>query len=414
MDASSNTAAEAPDDCVESMIDRPVGQAIAFLAWSLMFWGRACWRPWRVGREIAAGSPDLPPPFAWLVASLFVAGVCLRLLFAMLAVPATAEASLLDDLRQALGDVSLMDATLLTLPCVAIVALSVRIVSMALGGSGRFDSDRLIAAGCYAIGWQFFLLALVVVVLIAMEMAGMEPGGEMIDEVESMLPYLGVFLFLWGAMLLAPTLGGRLPGLGWVNAAVATTTAVLLTVPLLLVAVWTLGHSIDLKAADRLGSERTQLAWYGELDADLLEAAPLEGFPGRFRLTVAYTSRSKRLLVIPRLESMAALLERSVLMSHEGVGYLPDPDRSPLRVVDSSLDYLPDRALLVEPKATRIAEYTIALDDAAEEAPKPGNAPFAVTYYRRDDDGGFLSGIAPLWAPRDAAALARRSPSLFR
>lgn len=407
MDATLSKQPEAtpPDGAVESMLDRPAAQVAQFVAASLTLWARALLKPWAVGRDIAAQSAWLPPPFAWLVLELFAAGVALRVFFAVQSVPASVEFSLLDDLRSGLGEVSLMSATLPTLPCVLIVALGARWVGSSFGCPDRIDADRFVSAACYAVGWQSGLVFVAFVGLIAMQLAGMEPSGQMSDEVDAAAPYAVAFMVLWGALLMGPTGRSLLPERTTVPALAAIASVILVAGPLSLFAIWTLGQSVDLRAADRIADSRQLRAQFGELGINVLETHSVEGLPQRRQLVIAFTSRSDSLLVVPRPETLPLLSMQSVLMRSEGTPVEVDPSGEAIRVVDSSLDYLPDRSLLIEPGATRCAEYTIEIpsDSPLSGATVKSSAPFGVAFHRREPDGRFEKGVATLYTQRVAA-----------
>lgn len=396
-------AGEAPPpnepSAVRTMLDRPVAQIATFVTGCVRFWLRATVHPWRTGSGARTRPETAPPPFAWLVTTLFMAGVALRVFFAIETIPPSPEVTLLGDLRTALGEVSLTGAVLITLPCVLIIALPVAALSRALGSERRPDDDPLVAAACHAFGWQFGAVALTLAVLIVMQLAGMEPTGRLNDELNAVGPYLIGLIVLWGALILAPALTHT------ANRGVIGGVAIGLvgTAPLFFVALWSLGQSVDLHAANQLKEARRQRAWFGDLEAQLLASDRLPMVLGaeRRRLRVAYTNHADRLLIVP------------------GESELTPADASAgrrFRVVESSLDYLPDRALLIEPGQTRVAEYTV------EPQPTPigathgsGNMVYRVPYHRREADGGFLQGEGALHAPRTLAGpRLSKTPSLPR
>ena len=367
---------------VRAVLDRPVAQIAAFVSLCVVFWARALFHPWRTGREAFNRPESAPPPFAWLVTMLFVTGISLRVLFAIASVPPSANVSLLSDLRTALGDVSLTGAVLTTLPCVLIIALP------AIAISGRPDDDRLVAAVGHALGWQFGCVTLLVAAMIAMQLAGMEPFGGHGDEVEAALPYLLGTMILWGVLILLPAIF-RLTD---ANRAVGAGAGLLLTGPLMLAALWILGQSVDVQAADRIANARQLHDFIGDLHVKVLQSEPLENGLGkeRHRLKVVYTNLSQRLLIVSR---------ESEFTPQEGT------TARRLRVVESSLDFLPDRALLIEPGQTRLAEYTVEPQPGLIGATLGGvgNLAYRAPFHRREPDGGFVQGEAALYAPREAA-----------
>ncbi|QDT70771.1 hypothetical protein MalM25_37270 [Planctomycetes bacterium MalM25] len=378
---------------VRTMLDRPVAQIAAFVTGCVAFWGRATVRPWRTGSKACTSPETAPPPFAWLVTALFTTGVALRVFLAIEAIPPSPEVTLLGDLRMAIGEVSLTGAVLITLPCVLIIALPVTALSRVLGSGRRPDDDPLVAAACHAFGWQFGAVALALAVLIVMQLAGMEPTGRLNDELNAVGPYLIGLIVLWGALLVAPALTRATNDSVFGGVAIG----LLGTAPLFFVALWSLGQSVDLQAANGLKEARRQRAWFGDLEVQVLASDPLPKLLGaeRHRLRVAYTSHSDRLLIVPS-ESEFAPADASA-----GCRY---------RIVESSLDYLPDRALLIEPGQTRVAEYTVEPQPGLTgTAPEPGNVSYRVPYHRRERDGGFLRGEGELHAPRLGQA-----PSLRR
>ncbi len=175
------------------------------------------------------------------------------------------------------------------------------------------------------------------------------------------------------------------------------------TGPVLVASLWTLGQSVDLRAAQQIAEARQHRAWLGDLDVDVLASEPLPNGLGkeRHRLKIAYTSRSDRLLIVSRESEFTPQDE---------------PAARRFRVVESSLDFLPDRALLIEPGETRVAEYTVEPQPALiGAAPGLGNLAYRVPFHRREADGGFLMGEGALYAPREMAApRLTQSPSLRR
>lgn len=373
---------------VRTMLDRPVAQIAAFVSSCASFWLRALIHPWRAGRDACARPETAPPPFAWLVTMLFVTGVGLRLLFAIAAVPPSDNLSLLGDLRTALGDVSLTGAVLTTLPCVLLVALPAIAISRLLGVCRPPDDNPLLAAACHALGWQLGCVTLFIGAMIALRMAGMEPFGKSGDEIEAGLPYLIATMIIWGALILAPSIFQRTEA----NLAVGVGACLLITGPLLMTTLFCLGHSVDVQAADKIANARQLREMVGDLHLRVLESEPLESGMGkeRHRLKVVYTNLSERLLIVSR---------QSEFTPQEGVV------ARRLRVVESSLDFLPDRALLIEPGQTRLAEYTVEPQAGLIGATLGvvGNLAYRAPYHRREPDGDFLQGEAQLYTPREAA-----------
>lgn len=376
---------------VESMLDRPVAQTVAFVADSFGFWGAASLRPWRVGCK-AVGTPrKAPPPFAWLVATLFVAGVSLRVFFALNAAPAADSTLLFDDLRTALAEVSLTGSVLVTLPCVLIVALATRCLSWVLGPVEPWSEDRLVSAACHAVGWQFGVVALAFASLVALQVLGCEPTGRLNHLLNQLLPWVVGGTLLWGALLLGPSIADKLSVEGWSATVGGVFAALVFLAPLTTGALWTLGQSVDLRQAARVADQRQQRAWFGDLGVYVLSNRRVDGFDERSTLTVALTNRTEQLILLPREEKLVPLKQVST-GPHQA-----DRDAPALRVVGTSLDYLPDRALLVLPGATRVVEFTV---ETNPELRGPSGSDrsvrsYGVSYFRRDDDG-FVRSLASL------------------
>ncbi|TWT46732.1 hypothetical protein Pla111_18330 [Botrimarina hoheduenensis] len=374
------------------MLDRPIAQGVRFIVQSVALWPLGLVLPQRLGRQAVTADDALPPPFAWLVLTLFVAGLTLRLFFAIDATPLSEAASLYADLRDALANVSLMYATMLTAPCVLLTAGAAWLLSRVLGSKVPVDHDPIVRAACYAIGWQAGLVTVLFSAAIVAQLTGYEPTGQSNGLFNQAL-IVGVSVaLLWGALILAPAIAQQIRPqtaaaemFGWIAGLVWMVPVATLTLLLL-------GQSVDLRAAADRAEARQARAWFGELDIDVLSATPIPATktPPRLQLTVAYTSRSSALLVVPRVTEL-----------------LPERAGPQLRVIDSSLDYLPDRALLIEPGETRVAEYTIEpTGDVSAQERSPlgsvsmGSTAYLTPFYRREADGGFIDGRAKLWAPR--------------
>lgn len=373
---------------VEAMLERPISDVVRFVLQCVRLWPLALVAPWRVGRAARSGSADLPPPFAWLVLMLFAAGVSLRLFFAIEATPGEIELSLTHELGRAIGEVSLMNAVLLTLPCVLLCAVLSRLASRLLGAAPRIADDGVMRCACYALGWQAGLVAIGFATPIAMELGGMEPTGRWNGVFNQGLVVLITLGGVWGGLLLGPAVAQRLRTVTRMAVPVGSVVAAATTLPLAITCLWVLGQSANLSDAAAIADARQQRAWFGELDVDVLrvERGPRVAKRPSLIVTVAYTSRSDRLLIAPRIEK-----------------FISTADAAPLAIVDSSLDYLPDRAILIEPHATRVAEYTVESAGpllSAAEASKPGNVAFELPFYRRETDGGFVEGRAELYLPR--------------
>lgn len=375
------------EGAVETMFDRPVAQLARFVGACVVLFFRALWRPWRIGREAADGALPTPPPFAWLAATLFTAGVTFRLWFAIEAAPVH-EVSFIADLRMAVGELSLPRVLMITLPCVLMVALCAALFSRILGSAPRLDEDTLVTAACYALGWQFTTVALFFGCLIMMLMSRLESPGSLNDELNQGLPVVVLLAFTWGALILAPVMRRRLRGSGYWAWPVGLIGSGCFTAPLFITTLWVLGQSVDLHAAIQMAEARQERQWLGGLRVNLIDAR--ENQDGSVEMTVAYTSLSDHLLVVPR----ARVFEPETRGRH-------------FKVLESSIDWLPDRALLVEPSETRIAEYTLeSVPTPPVNLPEGIHQPIAYTtaYYLREPDGGFLQGLAKFYPPDAVAA----------
>lgn len=379
---------EPHETIVESMLERPVAEIVRFVMRCVRLWLTALVVPWRVGAAAIERNEKLPPPFAWLVLTLFAAGVSLRVFFSVEAAPALVEEGFADDLRRAWGEVSLTHAVMVTFPCVLVCALAARLASRICGGAPRLLEDDIVRNACYALGWQAGLAAVAFVVPIGMELLGMEPTGRWNVAFNQSLLVLVTLGGLWGGLLLGPAVASRMKMPLTIRAPLGFGGAVLVSAPIAMVSFWLLGQSVDLRAAAAIADARQQRAWFGELDVDVLETCAVRTLDGEPRLavTIAYTSRSDRLLIAPRVELLK-----------------PADGGATLAVIDSSLDYLPDRAVLIEPGGTRVAEYTLESTGpaiSAAEAAKPGGYAYDIPFHRREADGGFEQGVAKLYLPR--------------
>ncbi len=403
----SNSTERSEPTVVEVMLDRPMGQVAQFAGRSATVWGRGLVDPWGLGSAIASGSAKLRTPFAFLVVAMFVTGIATRLWLSIEAVPASSEASLLSDLRSALDDVSLTRITLVTLPCVLIVAAGGYLLSRLVGKQGAWREDRVVAAAFYAAGWQSLVMAVVCGLFMAMQAAGWEPTGALNDEMNQILPVVALVVVVWGALMVTPAMRARLSCPRWWKSLLCLASSGAVGATTLVFSLWVLGESIDLREAARLADERQietwrreNDLWIGQMQADVLQWRELPGVAvvgaERFELTVAYTSRVKQLLVVPRQEAFAA---------NERFG--KKFPTQPLRVVASSLDDAPDRALLLPAGETRVVEYTVESAPLLIGANWPLNAkaaPYWVEYHCRDDAGYFVKGRANLLAPRELVA----------
>ncbi|MEO1496361.1 MAG: hypothetical protein AAFV43_04345 [Planctomycetota bacterium] len=380
------------------MLDRPVAEIARFVLGCSRYWAHGLVAPWATANATLRGAGPAPPPYAWLVVMLFAAGVALRVFFAVEATPGMVELSFTEELRRAFGEVSLTHATILTLPCVVLCVAGARLASRLLRGAPPVSRDGVVHGACYTLGWQAGLLAFSFVAPIGMELLGMEPTGRWNRAFNQGLLVVTTLGVLWGGLLLGPAVADRVRGRTTWRVVCGFVGALLVSAPLATASLWVLGQSVDLTEAARVADARQQRAWFGELDIDVLTARSL-GRDGRVQLTLAYTSRADRLLVVPRFERLIAA---------EGDG--------PFRVIESSLDYLPDRAMLIEPGLTRVAEYTIASDAPAMSpaaTDRPGNVAYEVPFHLRETDGGFVQGRAKVYLPR-VVMVASESPARLR
>lgn len=383
-----------PGGAVVSMLDRPVADVVRFAGQVVTTWLTGLLDPWRLGRGAAAGGAGLAPPFAFLIVLLFTTGVSMRLWRAMEAVPLADDTSLLADLRVAVGEVSVSSAVLLTLPCVLIVAVGARLLSLAFGGRGRFDEDRVVAASCYAVGWQAGVLTWLHAAFVAMQMAGYEPAGSMNDEINLAAPWVALFVTVWGGLIVTPALRDRLPTGRWWPTPLSLVAAALVTATTFVGAFGTLTASADLTAAAKLRIKRQYDQWIGELQVNVLNARPLveaepEGAP-RFELTLACTNRSERLLVVPAPREIET-----------ATPYAEKLGPATLRITPVAGEPAVSADLVIEPGATVVARFEVERVGAPARRSERllDGWPYAMPYHRRDPDGQFFRGEGLLWAP---------------
>ncbi|MEM6655907.1 MAG: hypothetical protein AAF596_08905, partial [Planctomycetota bacterium] len=220
---------------------------------------------------------------------------------------------------------------------------------------------------------------------------------------------------LWSVLIVAPAVKRRQASGSWWAAPSSVITSAVVVVAISAASLQLLGRSIELGDAAKLGLEREFAAiqaelegddlaqgelWRRALQADVLQTRSLA--PGvlgedRFELTVAYTNRTDQLIIIPRQERFAP---RKWFRAFPARNY---------RVEASSLDSLADRALLIEPWQTRVAEYTLRLDRTATPvgavSPSEGSTPYRVSYYFRDSFDALYKRETILVPPREIAAL---------
>ena len=304
----------------------------------------------------------------------------------------TDNSSLVEDLRVAVGDVSLTQAMLMTFPCVLLVAGGMRVLSLVLRGPKRFEDDGLVGAACYAVGWQAGSVACIATVFVLLQVVGMNPVDTLFEVVNRYGNFVALLVMVWGGLILAPSLRGRLPVRRRWPMPVALTASVVVAGAALLGSMGTLMATADFGVAARARLDREADALFGDLQVDVLSAVPVDGESmeeaERFVLTVAYSSRAKGLLVVPPQEELSPPEE--VL---EKVGACR------LRVIGSSLDGLPDGAMIVEPGATRVARYTVELDVPGDEPHERRDMVYRLAYHLREADGFFTEGEALFRAP---------------
>ena len=400
---SSNSSIDnlAEGGAVETMLDRPVAQVARFVGASLVFFLRGFYQPIRIGFDVARETTITPPPFAWLVGALFATGVTFRLWFAMMEVPPHVDESFIDDLRTAIGDLSMTRVLLITFPCVLMVALGAALFSRMLGRKPRLDRDTMVTAACYAVGWQFCIVAMFFGLLIMVNVCwryyygGMEEIS-LNDELNAGIPIVLLIAFIWGPMILTPVMRFRLPGHGVLTWPAGFVASAIFTAPLFVSTMWVLGQSVDLHAAAAIAQARQDRIWFGDLDADVLSTREHSN-ELRYEIVVAFTNRADRMLILPRSKEL-----------------LPKQHGRLFRVVECSLDNLPDRSLLIESSETRVVEYVLELQPTMpldSNANGYGNPGYAITFFRREPDGGFLQGEAILRLP---SYLAKVNPNDWR
>ena len=366
---------ESSSDLVTTMLDRPVADVVRFSGRLIQTWFRGLLDPWRLGKRIINEPETLAQPFAFLVVMLFTMAVSWRLLWAMLDVSFIDDNDLdiLGDLSIAMEDISLMHMVLATLPCVLVIHLGAWLVGKFLQWLSRNRKCYNQTVACYVVGWQAGAITAVFVIMILLQLYGYEPRGAMNDEFNDLLPFVALFIFTWGGLMFFPSV-----------ISIFNTTAVWKSISLSVVSMGisilfittstiTLAVNSDFKTVGRIQAERQVDRWAGDLQINKIDTRQLEA-PEHFEVTLVFNNRSDKVLVVPFPDEMTSVKRAKV---SRGI--------SQAVVVSSSLDSLPARTMVLEPKQTAVASFEMRM--TLLEPPKQPNKSdlgFLLTYHLRN------------------------------
>ncbi len=360
-------------DLVTNMLDRPVADVVRFSGRLFQTWFRGLIDPWRLGKHILYRPNTLAQPFAFLVVMLFSVGVAMRLVRAIRDVSFLEDGTIKNDLHLALGDVSLMNAVLATLPCILVVHLGAWLFGKLMQLISGRKQFQLHTAVCYAVGWQSGAITALMALVVVLQLYGYEPTGQMTDEFNDLIPYVAVLVFLWGSLILLPTIFSYFDKKVWWKSLSLSGMAMLVSTLFLFGGMATLKMNTDLSTVTRVRMERQLDRWTGDLQINRIATRPLEK-PNSFEVTLVFNNRTDRVLVVP-FPSDIISDEKARISRGKHV----------VKVISSSWDSLPGRTIVLEPKQTVAASFEMQLTQMEPpKHPNENDLGFKLTYHLRN------------------------------
>ena len=362
-------------DLVTTMLDRPVADVVRFSGRLVKTWFHGLIDPWRLGRRISNEPDSLAQPFAFLVVMLFTMAVSWRLLWAMLDVSFIDDDDLdiLGDLSIAMEDISLMHMVLATLPCVLVVHLGAWLIGKFLQWLSNGRKCQIQTVACYVVGWQAGAITAVFVLLILLQLYGYEPRGAMNDEFNDLLPFVALFIYTWGGLILLPSVLAQFNTTAVWKSTSLSVVSMFVSVLFLTTSTITLAVNSDFKTVGLVQAERQIDRWAGDLQINKIDTKLLDA-PDRFEVTLVFNNRSDKVLVVPFPDEITSVKAAKV---NRGI-YQAE-------IVMSSLDSLPARTMVLEPKQTAVASFKMQMTQL--EPPKRPNQldlGFLLTYHLRN------------------------------
>ena len=365
----------ASSDLVTTMLDRPVADMVQFSGRLVQTWFNGLIDPWRFGKSIVHKPETLAQPFAFLVVMLFLLAVSWRLFWAIAGVSFIDDKDLdfLGDLSIAMEDVSLMHVVLATLPCVLVVHLGAWLAGKLLQWLSGNRKCELQSAACYVVGWQSGVIIAVFVLSIVLQLYGYEPTGAMNDEFNDFFPFVAMFVFTWGCLILLPSILSIFECTNAFKSFSLSVVSMLASILFITTSLVTLNVNSDIKTMGRLQAQRQADRWTGDLQINKI-ATRLLDVPNRFEVTLVFNNRSDRVLVVPFPDEITSDQEAGI---RRGIHHA--------KVVSSSLDSLPARTMVLEPKQTRVATFQLQLTQLqASQQPNQMDHGFILPYHLRN------------------------------
>ena len=163
MDHKAEAAVDRTDDNAATassrshLFERTIVGVLTLLAAGVRTFFRMLVSPSRFARGVVDNSPDLAPPYSFLITSLLLAGISIRMAVAFF--ERTVDYSLLSRLAHTVGSITLEDVFVLTVPCVFLVAMAGAGVARWTRPGIPFQDNSVVRSVCYAAGFQFLCIA---------------------------------------------------------------------------------------------------------------------------------------------------------------------------------------------------------------------------------------------------------------
>ncbi len=392
----SETSPAEDEPIEESFFERTAAGVVRFIGRSLFTTGMSLVLPQRVAVLAHAGDKRLAPPLSYLTATLFLAGVAVRLHRSHEWAEEVAANQLVSDLRETFSQASLATAAVMTFPSVLIVVALATLLAWA-GGVGRCPTrSPLFACCCYAAGFLYAMVAVLVFGSMGLRVAlDMELSPFDYDWVNYTAMGLLFFCAGGGMLTVAASLAEE-SRRAWARvfrypAAFAATCVAGIACGVALEA------SFDVEGADAASYEAYRKRDRTGLKIDTIKWTTRRnpaGGPDIVTATLALSNLEAAPLIVPCPEALMAT-NADGLRDRSCRPYGPES-----QVLACSIDKLEGGALLIEPGQTRLFTIEYAPPaELAQPAIQYDQVPYALTYEKPSDLRYFHAEVAELWLP---------------
>jgi hypothetical protein len=384
----------------ESMFERTAAGVVRFIGRSLFTTGLALVLPQWVAKLAHAGDKRLAQPLSYLTATMFLAGVSVRMHNSHEWADEVGANQLVDDLRETFSQASLATAAMLTFPCVLIVVALATLLAWAAAVGHCPTRSPLFACCCYAAGFLYAMIAVLLFgsigyrVLLGLEFSPFEYDGFYYTAMGLVFYCVGEGMLIIAASLAEESRRAWARTLRY-PAAFAVTCVAGIACGVALEA------SFDVEGADdasyeayrkqeRTGLKIDTIKWTGRPNP--------AGGPDIVTATLALSNLDAAPLIIPCPEALQAT--RSVRQRDPSLSPEELPVELTSRLLSCSISQLDGAALLIDPGQTRLITIEYAPpEELAQPTIQYDQVPYTLTYEKPSDLRYFDATLTELWLP---------------